>query len=489
MRFVLRSIVGLCLLAGSAGLIVYAWSAVQITMEERAATSPRRAAEERVFAVEVGRVALGRAEPVIEAYGEIRSWRTLELRAAAGGRIVELADRFRDGAEASAGDLLFRIDPEDFVAKVDDAAAALMEAEADLAEARQAIEVAKREMQAAETQRDLRAAALDRRAGLLDRGVSTSIEVEEAELALAAAEQSAASRAQATLAAAMRIERADLRRQRAEITLGDARRDLADIDHRAAFDGLLSDVAAVLGALVTPNERLGLLIDPTALEAVFRVTNAQYARLLDERGRLKPTPLQVTLELDETPLTVAGVVDRTSAVIDGGETGRLVYAKLDLQSATLLRPGDFVHVTISEPALDRVAVLPAAAVTERGELLVLSDADRLTAVDTRILRRLGDEVIVAGAPDGARYVKARAPQLGAGVKVRPLGDEPESVASAAEITVVELAPERKERLIGFVERSDQMSADMKMRVLSTLRTGRAPADLLERIERRMGDAG
>ncbi|MEM8753271.1 MAG: hypothetical protein AAGF90_09865, partial [Pseudomonadota bacterium] len=290
MRFVLRSVIGLILLAASAGLIVYAWTAVDATLAARDDAKPRRAAEERVFAVEIDRVALGPATPVIEAFGEIRSWRTLELRAAAGGRIVELADRFRDGSEVGAGDLLFRIDPKDFAAKVDDSAAALMEAEADLAEARQAIEVARREMQAAETQRDLRAAALDRRAGLLGRGVSTSAEVEEAELALAAAEQSAASRAQATLAAAMRIERSELRRQRAEIALEEARRDLAEIDHRAGFDGLLSDVTAVLGGLVTPNERLGLLIDPTALEAVFRVSNAQYARLLDGRGALKPTP-------------------------------------------------------------------------------------------------------------------------------------------------------------------------------------------------------
>ncbi|MEM8755768.1 MAG: HlyD family efflux transporter periplasmic adaptor subunit, partial [Pseudomonadota bacterium] len=348
-------------------------------------------------------------------------------------------------------------------------------------------------MQAAETQRDLRAAALDRRAGLLGRGVSTSAEVEEAELALAAAEQSAASRAQATLAAAMRIERSELRRQRAEIALEEARRDLAEIDHRAGFDGLLSDVTAVLGGLVTPNERLGLLIDPTALEAVFRVSNAQYARLLDGRGALKPTPLTVTLELDETPLTVGGVVDRSSAVIDGGETGRLVFARLDLESASLLRPGDFVHVSIAERALDRVATLPAAAVTESGELLVLDAGDRLRAAKVRILRRIGDEVIVAGAPDGARYVRARAPQLGAGVKVRPLGgpdrDAPASGGVDDPQLLVDLAPDRRDRLIGFVEQSEKMSAEAKMRVLSTLRTGRAPADLLERIERGMGDAG
>ncbi|MEO0363609.1 MAG: efflux transporter periplasmic adaptor subunit, partial [Pseudomonadota bacterium] len=83
MRFVLRSVIGLILLAASAGLIVYAWTAVDATLVARDDAKPRRAVEERVFAVEIDRVALGPATPVIEAFGEIRSWRTLELRAAA----------------------------------------------------------------------------------------------------------------------------------------------------------------------------------------------------------------------------------------------------------------------------------------------------------------------------------------------------------------------------------------------------------------------
>lgn len=512
MRFVLRSLIGLACLAGAVGAVGYGWISMQAAIAARDEPAPRRVATERVFAVEVGRVDIGEAVPVVEAFGEIRSWRTLELRAASGGRLVELADGFRDGARVGEGDLLFRIDPKDFAAGVEDAAAALEEAEADLSEARQSVEAARREREAAETQRDLRQAALDRRAGLLSRGVSTSAEVEDAALALAAAEQAAAGRAQALLTATMRIQRTELSRRRAAIALGEARRDLAETEHRADFPGLLGDVTAVLGGLVSPNERLGVLIDPSALEAVFRVTNAQYARLLDETGALKPIPLTVSLDLDETPLTVAGVLDRASAVIEEGETGRLVYARLDLGAATLLRPGDFVSVRIEEPRLSAVATLPASAVTEGGELLVLDETGRLRAAEVRILRRQADDVIVAGAPDGARYVKVRAPQLGAGIKVRPLGEDPapdrnsgaggDALAAAAaatpasaqsgaaqEMTLVDIGPDMQARLIGFVEASDKMSAEMKVRVLSTLRSGRAPAQMLERIERRMDDAG
>ena len=75
-------------------------------------------------------------------------------------------------------------------------------------------------------------------------------------MAFAAAEQTVASRAQMRLAAEAKIERTTLRVKRAEITLANAERALTETTHRAPFDGLLTDVTAVLGGLATPNERL-----------------------------------------------------------------------------------------------------------------------------------------------------------------------------------------------------------------------------------------
>ena len=136
--------------------------------------------------------------------------------------------------------------------------------------------------------------------------------------------------------------------------------------------------------------------------------------------------------------------------------------------------------------------------TENGEILVIDDNDRLRAAKTLILRRQRDEIVVAGAPEGARYVRTRAPQLGAGIKVRALGgdspaDRLEEIAGVGvdveATSMVDLDPERQRRLIGFVEGADGMPTDMKVRVLSALRSGRAPQRLLDRIEARMGENG
>ncbi|MEO1612954.1 MAG: HlyD family efflux transporter periplasmic adaptor subunit, partial [Pseudomonadota bacterium] len=488
--------IGLTLFASAIAVVAYGFYAFNEARSASGGGAARGGPTERVFAVDIGEIENTVIEPVITAYGDIRSWRSLELRASSGGYIVDLAENFRDGEEIAEGDLLFKMDPDDAEGAVQDAQAALDDARADLAEAKQAVAVAAQELKAAETQRDLRDAAWERRKGLRSRGVSTEAEVEEAELAFAAAAQTVASRSQMLLAADVKIERTELRVRRAEIALANAERRLAETAHRAPFDGLLTDVAAVLGGFVSVNERLGVLIDPTALEAAFRVTNAQYARLLDENGRLKAAPVTVTLELDDAPVTTRGVIDRAGAIIETGQTGRLIFARLDLSSASLFRPGDFITVSIDETPLKNVARVPAAAVLETGEILLVGDDDRLIATETRILRRQGDHVIVSGAPDGARFARERAPQLGAGIKVRAIA--PDAATGAAPATaganaragsMVELDPKRQERLIGFVEGADRMPTDMKVRVLSALRSGRAPAEMIERIEARMGESG
>ena len=66
----------------------------------------------------------------------------------------------------------------------------------------------------------------------------------------------------------------------------------------------------MLGRLVTQSEVLGRLIDPTALEVSFRVSGAQYARLLDARGALRPAEVTVTLDLDGSKVAARGRLAR-----------------------------------------------------------------------------------------------------------------------------------------------------------------------------------
>ena len=111
MRFFRRALVGLFLMALTVGLLSLAggtiWSAMQTRMAESGGGPPAR---ERVFSAEVVALTPGVESPVLTAFGEIRSRRTLELRAPAEGQVVELSPVFEDGGAVSAGDVLLRID-------------------------------------------------------------------------------------------------------------------------------------------------------------------------------------------------------------------------------------------------------------------------------------------------------------------------------------------------------------------------------------------
>ncbi|UCH75375.1 MAG: HlyD family efflux transporter periplasmic adaptor subunit [Rhodospirillales bacterium] len=490
MRFLFRGIAGIVLLAVTIGLIgIGVW---RLVAAGDAGDSRRRGAEERSFVVHAATLERTTVRPKIVAYGEIRSWRSLELRAAAGGRLVDIAPDFRDGAAVKAGDLLFLIDPAEAAARLADAGAALADAEAEKAEADEAVGVAELEHAAALRQRDLRRQALQRQRQLLGKGFATDASVEEAELALASAEQSVLRLAQARIVARKRVERSAFAVTRAAIAVDDASRSVEETRVEAPFPGLLSEVDAVLGRRVTANEKLGILIDPSALEAVFRLSNAQFARLIDADGTLRPTRVTVALELGDLAVSVPGSVDRAAAVVGEGQSGRLVYAKLETGPTTILRPGDFITVTIEEAELSDVAILPASAVTADGRLLLIDAESRITETTVTILRRQGDSLIVADAPSGARYVTHRTPQLGPGILVRPAAPDG---SAAPEIAVendderMAISEMRRQALIAFVRDDPSLPQDRKARLLQLLSQPEVPKRLIERLEARMAGQG
>jgi hypothetical protein len=167
--------------------------------------------------------------------------------------------------------------------------------------------------------------------------------------------------------------------------------------------------------------------------------------------------------------------------------GRLVYARLD--DAEGLKPGDFVSVAVAEPALDDVLRLPATALGTDGMVLALDAEGRLEALAVTLLRRQGDDVLLRappGAPplDGRQIVAQRSPLLGPGIKARALGTAPGGEAESA--TMLELSEERRARLVAFVKGRRDMPEAERGRLLDQLAQVSVPADVVKRLETRMG---
>ncbi|MEO0938997.1 MAG: HlyD family efflux transporter periplasmic adaptor subunit [Pseudomonadota bacterium] len=483
MRFFRQSLTGLFLTALTLALLALAVQLVVGAAQERAARdTDRPPPRERVFAVAVLRAEMGTATPILETFGEVQSRRTLELRAAASGRVIALADGFEDGGTVTAGQVLVRIDPADAEAALGRARADLADAEAELRDARATLTLAEDETQAAQDQADLRDQALTRQIDLQTRGVGTASAVETAALAAAAARQTVLSRRQSVNQARARISTAQTRLARAEIAVDEAERRLADTVVKAPFDGTLRGAALTLGRLVSSNEKLADLIDPADLEVSARISTAQFARLLDDTGQLLGLAATATLDVAAADLTAEGRLSRASADAGEGQTGRLIF--VSLQDARGFKPGDFVTLSVAEPPMERVVRLPASARASDGTVLVLGTGDRLEALPVTLLRRQGDDILVR-APDlaGREVVSARTPLLGPGIQVRPLRT---GVQAPAAPDMVELTEERRAQLVAFVEANSRMPAEAKARVLARLAEPRVPARMVARLESRMG---
>ncbi|MBV1926038.1 MAG: HlyD family efflux transporter periplasmic adaptor subunit, partial [Rhodobacteraceae bacterium] len=359
----------------------------------------------------------------------------------------------------------------------------LLDAKAEGRDAQRALLLASDELIAAEDQAELHLHAFDRQVDLKKRGVGTSAKVEVAELAAASARQAVLSRRLSVASAEARIDQAATRLARAEIALDGAERDLEETQLTAAFDGTLSEVSLVEGHLVSANEKLALLVDPDALEVAFRISTAQYARILDANGKLVQAPVTASLDVTGADLLAHGRISRDGAATGQGLSGRLIFARLD--SAPGFKPGDFVTVMVQEPPLDNVVRLSASALDAKGTVLVVDEENRLETLPVQLMRRQGDDVLVRGTGLAGRdVVQGRTPLLGAGIRVRVLQDVMDE--EAAEPEMLDLSDERRAKLVAFVDGNDRMPAEAKARVLSQLREAKVSARLVERIESRIG---
>ena len=484
MRFLTRSLLGLFLTATTFGLIAFAAGSVWNAIQARGDDDGRGfAARERVFAVNTVVTKPGVETPVLTTFGEVVSRRSLQVRAATSGTVSWVAPSVIEGGLVSAGDELIRLDPVDAKTALALADADLREAQADLRDAESALLLARDELIAAEEQAALRDRAAARQRDLLARGVGTEAAVENADLAASSARQSVLTRRQSVQSASARVELGESRIDRLEISRNDAARQLEETVVLAAFDGVLSNVAVAEGKEISSNETLIDLVDPNALEVAFRVSTAQYLRITDSEDGLLSAPVTITLDVLGVDITVDGRVTRESPAVGEGQTGRLLFAELEGSSG--LRAGDFVQVQLEEPQVRGVARIPATALAANSTVLLLDDENRLSEAEVMLVRRQGDDVLVrARGLGGQSIVAERSPLLGIGIQVRPIapvtGDEMEAPAMVA------LTPERRAALIAFIEASDRMPAEAKTRVLSQLEQDEVPAQVVERIESRMG---
>ena len=479
MRFVTRSLMGLMLMTLTLALLALAGNSIISAFEKKSSGGfGNREIRERVFTVEVMDVKLGTEFPEIQTFGEVISGRTLELRAAASGELVQISDNFREGGYVREGEVLFQTNPAIAQSRLLISENELAEAEADLLDGRRNLSITNEEIKAAERQLELRIKAEERQERLRERGVGTETAMETAALATSSAEQAVLAKRLSLANAEAKIARAETLVRRRKINVNEATRILSEATVKAEFDGVLTGVSAVLGRLVNANEQLGSLIDPNALEIAFRVSNDEFRALAT--GNLAEAKLRVALGEDSY---FSGQIDRVSAAVAAGETGRELFAHVQNAASLNIQPGDFVSVAVREPVLENVVKIPSSAASTNGEVLVVNAENRLEEATVEILRNTGNDLIVrANSIEGRKLVIARAPQLGEGIRVNPRAP---GGAIIEEKKMIRLDPVRRDKILVMLRNNKRMPEPVRNRLIKQFEKGEVLEEVLVRIESRM----
>ena len=250
-----------------------------------------------------------------QAVGEIRPRYESDIGFQVGGKIVSRAVDI--GASVKAGDLLARLDEQDFQNKLRSAQSDVSSADAVLVEAR---------------------ATEGRQQELLGKGVTTAANYDAAVKNRRAAE-------------------AQLESAKAALSL--AQDQLGYTQLKADFDGIVTAVAAEPGQVVSAGQMVVRLARPEQVDAVFNVAESAFK---DRQETEKPA---VIVRLLSSPTVVAdGVVREVSPVAD--PTTRTYQVKVTLENPpAAMRFGASVLGRLKTTTAP-VIVLPGSALFDKG---------------------------------------------------------------------------------------------------------------------------
>jgi len=338
-----------------------------------------------------------RAESVVlttELPGRTVPFLVAEIRPQVGGLIQKRM--FREGADVTAGQVLYRIDPASFQAAYDNARAALLRAEANLPALR---------------------SRADRYKELVgDRAVSRQ-DYEDAAAALTQAEADAAYWRASVAAARINLEYTRV---------------------TAPISGRIGRSSVTDGALVTANQPVALAtiqqLDPIYVDVPQSTAELLRLKIRLKEGRLRPDGAdqrKVRLLLDDgTRYPLEGSLEFQEVTVDPS-TGSVILRAVFRNPRGLLLPGMFVRAVLKEGVNPHAILVPQQAVSrdpKGNPTALIVDGDgkvqlRMLSID----RAIGDKWLVSsGLAPGDRVIAEGVQKVrpGASVKVVPFDAPP-----------------------------------------------------------------
>jgi RND family efflux transporter MFP subunit len=345
--------------------------------------------EERAIPpVESMQVAIADFPVEIETQGSVEGRRETRIAAELSGRIIEVAQAFRQGGRVREGELLARIDPADFVAALAEARSTLADSELALAQEMARAEQAKVDW--------------DRLGGTR---AANPLALREPQIAAARA----------------RIEAA-----RAAVSL--AEQNLERTIIRAPFDAAVRETMIEVGAVTRPGEPIAELFTADDLEIRLPLTMEDYGFLKSRPDGSIDATITLTGMIGGREIAWQAEPARLDAEIDRRTLSAFLTARIFPNEgngpAAYPPVGLFMNARVSGATLSNVAIIPRRAVREGGEVIIITSENRVEFRNVDVARTTRQHAIVrAGLSPGERLCLTR---LNAPVTGMPVIDTTQS---------------------------------------------------------------
>jgi membrane fusion protein (multidrug efflux system) len=368
-----------------------------------------------------------------ELPGRTSPYRVAEIRPQVSGIIQKRL--FEEGTDVKADDVLYQIDPAQFQAAYDNAAANLAVLRKAPDRARAALQASIAVVARQRATLDLARTNVQRFEELFkDRAVSASqrdqavTDVEVAEAALRAAEAQVENDRETVAAAEAAIQQGEAALQTARINLGYTR-------VTAPISGRIGRSNVTDGALVGAYQALALAsiqqIDPIYVDVPQSTTEMLRLKQKSGKGRLitdgkDQRKVKLLLE-DGTAYPAEGILQFRDVTVDP-TTGSVILRMVFPNPKSVLLPGMFVRVVVQEGIAEQAILAPQQGVTRdpKGNPIALI-VDSAGKVQQRMLtldRTIGDQWLVSsGLASGDQLIVEGSQRVrpGDAVKVVPFG--------------------------------------------------------------------
>jgi RND family efflux transporter MFP subunit len=322
----------------------------------------------------------------VSGHGTVSPLREISLVPQVAGKVVKISPALVDGGAFQKGDVLLRIDPQDYQIAVTLAKARLKDAESKFVQAREESAAAKEEW-----------------AQLHGNNEPPPLVAKEPQLAAASAQ----------------LEASQAERVKAELQLGRTR-------IKAPFDGRVAEKAVDIGQYVTTGQKLALLYATQAVEIIMPMPTEDLAwfhvpGFTNSNGHGTDAMVEVRIagETKQWP----GRVVRSEGKLD--QRTRMVNVVVRVEDPYATRPplavGLFAKATLQGRTLDQAALIPRAALRDNDQVWVVDANDCLTFRTVKV-NRLGFDgaIIGSGLKEGEQVVVSTLKGVSDGMRVRPV---------------------------------------------------------------------